>query len=119
MIAQAILTEWNRCRGWLAPALVEDREDEVINDLLSHRAQLWAGEHSALVTQLVKADEPYVLVWLGGGRLSELLAIRPVVESWARIQGAKAARINGRTGWAKALAKVGFVPDGDELRKAL
>ena len=111
--------EWARCREWLTPALVDDTEGDVLWELMSGRAQLWRGERSAFVTQLVGGPEPYVLVWLGGGALRELLALAPGIEAWARVQGARAARINGRTGWARALRRLGFERDGDELRKAL
>jgi hypothetical protein len=67
----------------------------------------------------VQAAEPYILVWLGGGELGELLAMRPGVEAWARAQGAQAARINGRRGWARALRGGGFEACDAELRKAL
>lgn len=72
-----------------------------------------------MLTQLVAAPEPYVLVWLGGGDLDELMALRPGVEAWARAQGAQAARINGRRGWTRALRSAGFAPSDGELRKAL
>lgn len=120
-----ILKEWNACRDWLVPALVEDEEGDVINELLTNRAQLWRGRRSALVTKLTltttehRPQEPCVVVWLGGGDIDELLEMRPGVEAWARWQGAKAARINGRPGWTRQLKAWGFEPDGDELRKEL
>ena len=72
-----------------------------------------------MLTQLVRAPEPHIHVWLGGGDLADLLALRPGVEAWARAHGAVAARINGRRGWTRALRRLGFAPCGDELRKAL
>jgi hypothetical protein len=119
MTPQHILSEWNACRDWLLPALVEDTEDEVLNDLLLNRAQLWRGERSAMVTQLVAADPPNVTVWKGGGDLGDLLALQPGVEAWARQQGAREARINGRPGWARALRSRGFHGYDGELRKVL
>ena len=114
------LTEWEACRKWLVPALVEDTEADVLNELFLNRAQLWRGDNAAFVTQLLTMpDEPAIVVWLGGGDMRGLLAMQPGIEAWARMQGAKAAWINGRTGWARALRKAGFKPVGDELRKAL
>lgn len=110
---------WDRCRGWLTAALEDASEAEVLGELAAGRAQLWCGERAALVTQLIHGPEPFVHVWLGGGELSELRRLAPGVEAWARAQGARAARINGRRGWARALRAQGFVPEGDELRKAL
>lgn len=115
----AMAEEWARCRDWLLPALREDTEADILWQLMSGRAQIWRGRRSAMLTQLVNGPEPFILVWLGGGDLAELLELRPGVEAWARTQGARAARIKGRRGWARALARFGFEPDGDELRKAL
>lgn len=119
MSEAALLAEWRRCRDWLVPALEDATEAEAIAELCCGRAQLWRGERSAMLTQLVGGPEPFILIWLGGGDLRELLSLRPGAEAWARAQGARAARIHGRRGWARALRAAGFEPDGDELRKAL
>jgi hypothetical protein len=113
------LAEWRRCRAWLVPALEDATEAEVLAELAAGRVQLWRGERSAMLTQLVAGPEPYVLVWLGGGELPELMAMAPGVEAWARAQGAWAARINGRRGWARALRRTGFSLCDGELRKVL
>jgi hypothetical protein len=118
-VSPALRAAWGRCRGWLVPALEDATEAEVMAELAAGRAQLWCGERAAMVTQLVRADEPFVHVWLGGGELAELMALRPGLEAWARAQGAQAARINGRRGWRRALRGQGFDPCGGELRKAL
>lgn len=111
--------QWARCRAWLRPALREDTEEHVLQELWANRAQLWPGERSAMVTQLLKGEERMIHVWLAGGCLAELLEMRPGVEAWARAQGAQAAWINGRKGWARVLARRGFEPRGTELRKPL
>lgn len=111
--------QWARCRTWLLPALTYNTEAEVQADLLAGRAQLWAGREAAFVTQLAVDEEPYVLVWLAGGALRELLAMQAGVEAWARGHGAVHAWIQGRKGWARALRKSGFEPHGDGLRKVL
>jgi hypothetical protein len=110
---------WAACRVWLTPALEDATEAEVLAELAAGRAQLWAGERGAMVTQLVTGPEPFLHVWLGGGQLTELLRLRPGIEAWARAQGARAVRIHGRRGWRRALKAVGFAPLGDELRKVL
>ncbi len=111
--------QWVRCRRWLLPALREDTEAEVLADLMAGRAQLWSGERAAFVTQLAVDDAPYVLVWLAGGDIRDLLAMQPGIEAWARGHGATYAWIQGRKGWARALRKSGFEPHGDGLRKVL
>jgi hypothetical protein len=51
--------------------------------------------------------------------MPEIIAMGHVVGSWARQQGAREVRVNGRKGWARALRGLGFQPDGKDLRKAL
>lgn len=115
-----VISEFDKARDWLLPALQgDDTEDDLLNDLFLRRAQLWRGDNAAMVTRLVSAEEPYIMVWLGGGELDGLLDLQPGVEAWARAQGAKAARINGRKGWMRALKDRGFVPSDGELKKAL
>ena len=92
---------WTRCRSWLAPAIEDATEGEVLAELDAGRAQLWIGERAAMLTQLVSAEEPYLHVWLGGGELEDLLGMAAGVEAWARAQGARAVRINGRRGWTR------------------
>lgn len=119
MNAEHVLAEWNACRDWLLPALEDATEDEVINELVLNRAQLWRGETGAMVTQLVAADLPNITAWLAGGDMRGVLALQPGIEAWGRMQGAREARVNGRPGWARALHKTGFEAHDGELRKVL
>lgn len=119
MSPQHVLAEWNACRAWLLPAMRGDLEDEVLNDLLLNRAQLWRGDRGAMITRLERLPEPHVSLWKAGGDLADVLSLGAGIAAWARAQGAVAARVVGRTGWARVLAKYGFEPDGEHLRKAL
>ncbi len=94
-------------------------EAEVLAEIWANRAQLWPGERSAMVTQLLSLPEPTMHVWLAGGSLRDLLALRAGVEAWGRNHGAQFVTINGRPGWARVLSPFGFVRDGEELRKVL
>lgn len=90
----------------LRPALSEGQEwAEVIERIQQDKAQLWLGERSAMVTEIV-GDA--IHVWLGGGDLSELLEMRPLVESAGREWGCRRATISGRLGWDRALKPFGF-----------
>jgi hypothetical protein len=112
--------QWARCRAWLIPAMSDTCEAEVLAELEAGRAQLWAGERSAMVSRLIRGpDELYALVWLGGGDLRELLENAPGAIAWARAQGCQAARINGRLGWARVLKAAGWQRHGGDLRKVL
>lgn len=119
MSAAHTFAEFNKAREWLLPAMLDDTEDEVLNDLLLNRAQLWRGDEGAMITRLELSPEPHVSLWKAGGRLGDVLSLGAGVAAWARAQGAVSARVSGRNGWARALRAYGFEPDGDHLRKAL
>ncbi|CAN5519994.1 hypothetical protein BH10PSE5_BH10PSE5_34260 [soil metagenome] len=113
---------WARYRAWLTPALLPEcaTEAELLDDILSGRAQLWAGEAAAMVTQRVCEDGVHRLhVWLGGGDLRELLAMRPGIEAWARGQGCKHITIDGRAGWSRVLRRLGYPVVGHQLQRTL
>ena len=113
---------WARYRAWLLPALRDDcaGEAELLADILSGRAQLWAGEAAAMVTQRICEDGVHKLhVWLGGGDLRELLAMRPGIEAWARGQGCRHITIDGRTGWSRVLRRQGYATVGHQLERTL
>lgn len=122
-MSEAIRAQFERCREWLFPALeigAENTPEELLGELVSGRAQLWPGEASALVTQLIAgAKGRSIHAWLGGGKLSELIQLRPGVETWGRSMGAEWATIDGRKGWAKVFRRLGYAWDGEVLRKAL
>ena len=105
---------------WLRPALEEVTEAELLADIQAGKAQLWPGETAAMVTQCVADGEGRSLhVWLAGGDLPGVLALKPGVEAWARAQGCEFVSIEGRPGWARLLRDDGYRRVGRELRKAL
>lgn len=115
----AVAAEWARCRAWLTPALSDATEAVVLAELAAGRAQLWPGARSAGVTQLLLAEEPFLHIWIAGGDMRELVAMVPGLAAWARAQGARSLRVNGRKGWSRVLQGAGFEMDGDELRRGL
>lgn len=111
-------SSWDRCRDWLLPIMVDTTEEEVLGLLAANQAQLWQGDASAMVLQLLRPP-PTLHIWLAGGEMSDLLAMRGGMEAWGRSQGCEFVTINGRRGWARVLAPFGYEPDGEELRKSL
>jgi len=96
------------------------REDELVAELTAGQAQLWAGARCALVTQCVRDPSGLSLhVWLAGGDLDEILALRPGLEAWGRAMGCTRLTLNGRKGWARVLRPHGFRPAGDDLERRL
>ena len=113
------MIEWERARQWIIPALTEeDTETDVVVRLLEGSAQLWLGEASAMVTEVIR-DPRTLHLWLAGGDLQDLMSLNHGVSAWARTMGCKSVTIDGRQGWFRALKKLGFRRDGDLLRKAL
>lgn len=114
------MTSWATWRAWLLPALRDADEAELIADLISSAAQLWPGQRSAVVTQVFEeTDGPSLHVWLAGGELDDILALKPGIEAWARARGCRWVTIEGRRGWERLLKADGFERVGDELRKRL
>ncbi len=104
------------------PALRTEDGDEaaLLAEIQSGRAQLWAGEGGAVVTQCVTAQDGRTLhIWLAGGELAAVLALRPGIEAWARGLGCEAITIEGRAGWARVLRTHGYRSHGAVLRRSL
>lgn len=113
---------WTRCRGWLLPALAPEdgTEQDLVAEIAAGRVQLWAGEASALVTEVVaEADGPCLHIWLGGGDLRDLLKLRAGLEALARGQGCRSVTIDGRRGWSRVLRSCGYARVGGELKRTL
>ncbi len=119
----AIRSQFARCRPWIEAALQFDGEDTaeaVLDDLLSGHAQLWPGDHCAIVTQCIRGPEGGTIhAWLAGGILSELLALRTGIEAWGRSMGCCFATIQGRKGWDRLYRPLGYEPVDGVLRKRL
>lgn len=107
-------------REGLEKALKRGGEGDTLQDLelalAAGSALLWIGERSGLVTTRHGYD---LHVWLGCGDLRELKSIAPGVFAHARAIGCTDITIEGRRGWDRVLRDLGFVRDGDELRKRL
>ncbi len=105
---------------WLRPALTDATEAELITALLNGQAMIWPGDAAAMVTSLEEGPEGRFLhVWLAGGDLDGVMALKPGVEAWGRAMGCKFVNINGRPGWARLLRGDGFALIDGELRKPL
>lgn len=118
------MTQLERCRAWLEPALAKGRErfpwSELEARLSENTAQLWPGAAAAIVTELsVTVDGRCCHIWLAGGDIQEIAAMQPGVSAWARAQGATHATMCGRKGWARFLKRYGWRPAGAELRLEL
>lgn len=105
---------------WLRPALGDTSEAELLEEIVAGRAQLWPGETAVMVTQcVIEADGRALHVWLAGGELAGVMALKPGVEAWGRAQGCNYVTIDGRPGWARLLRRLGYVPHEAGLKRML
>lgn len=86
-------------------------EDEVLNELILGRAQLWEGDRAAVVTRCFEPDQFHI--WLAGGVLRDVLALLPGGIGWARPMGLKRISTRARPGWKRVLRRYGFEDIGD------
>lgn len=117
-------SEFDRCAPWIEAALERSGGTHNLDDVralvATGEAQLWPGEASGLVTEVVTYPRKKVCnFWLAGGDLGELLRMVPVVERWAVEVGCKGMTVSGRSGWKKVLATHGYAPFVQALGKEL
>lgn len=102
--------------GWdQAAALIQQALDyqdthsliDVYNSLQSGSAQLWCGDHSVIVTELVDYPRKRACrIWLAAGNRAELInKMLPDIETWAAAERCKSIEIVGRRGWARILTE--------------
>lgn len=99
--------------------MVDTTEEEVLSLLAANHAQLWPGDGAAMVVQLLTGPPKGCHIWLAGGDLRALLAMRAGLEAWARAQGCENISLTGRRGWLRVLEPYGYRPVGDDLVKEL
>lgn len=79
--------------------------DDVLTKIARQEMQLWECPNSVAVTQISRLPQKTVAnIALAAGDLNELLDLVPLIEDWAKTQGADVVTVVGRKGWAKALS---------------
>lgn len=84
-------------------------------------AQLWLGQKSAAVTEIVQFPQCKTLhLWLCGGDLREITEeMLPRAEAFARAEGCNRLTTAGRIGWDRVMNKHGFTPVASVCAKDL
>ena len=84
-------------------------------------AQLWQGQKSAAVTEIIQFPRVKVLhLWLCGGDLREITEdMLPQAEAFARVEGCTRLTTAGRIGWDRVMGKHGFTPIASVCAKDL
>lgn len=118
MTVRSVAEAWGRCVAWLEPAIEDGTEDEVLNELILGRAQLWEGDSGAVVTRCFPPDHFHI--WLAGGDLGGVMALLAGGIAWARPMGLKRLTVNARKGWTRVLRDHGFtMSDGGYLERVI
>lgn len=82
--------------------------------LAEGQMQLWDAPHSFCLTELRVSPNgrKTVHLFLAGGTLEELEPLYPIIEGWAKSQGAVKMTMLGRTGWERTffVTQEGFRP---------
>ena len=95
-------------------------EADIFDALINARMQLWWGDETILVTELVKHPQKTICnAFLAAGKMDEIAKALPRIELWAKAQGADMAVVRGRKGWKRALAAKGYSETHTVLRKQL
>lgn len=83
--------------------------DDVLDKIKTGHAQMWAGKASFHITEIVVHPGHKTLhVWLSAGDMKELIGMAPALMAWGKKMGCIDATIEGRLGWERSLAHLGF-----------
>lgn len=107
------MTELERVRPWIEGALRYSGGthtfEDVVQGIVDRRMQLWPGERSAAVTEILSFPRKKVLnTFLAGGDMDELMLMMRDAQKWARAQGCDTMTMSGRKGWLRVLNKHGW-----------
>lgn len=99
---------WAIAAPMLEKALAYQKEhsiEDVADAIDRGDAQLWCGDKSVLVTEMLKYPRRKVCrIWLASGEKDELVyRMLPDVETWAASRGCAAVEVVGRKGWLRLL----------------
>lgn len=79
-------------------------ERDLLKGLESEAMQLWPGEKSGIVTEIIQYPQAKVChFWLVGGEIKEILAMEPSIVDWAKSIGCSKVTAAGRRGWTRKL----------------
>ena len=83
--------------------------DDITGMVLRGRLRFWPMLNSVMLTEILEYPrEKHYHMFLGGGDLTEILAMHPEVEQAARDAGCCKLTIAGRRWWVKPLANHGW-----------
>jgi hypothetical protein len=99
-------TEFDRVAPILERALRYDPEwtlEAIAGQLEAGMMQLWPGERSAVVTEvLVRPKARVLFFFLAAGEMDEIKRLYHLILAWGRERGCTRASFAGRYGWARS-----------------
>ena len=117
--------EWSRARPLIERALKyaggTHTSEDILDAILAKTMQLWMGERSAIVTEIVEYPQlTSCRIFLAAGQKAELRdVLRLRVERFALEQGATRMEIIGRRGWTRVLESAGYKPASQVITKEI
>lgn len=108
-MTESLSAAWARSQPFLEAAAKhwgEGSTDEALRRVAAGEAHLWTMPNGAAVSEINRSFH----TWLAGGERSELLALHPHAEAWARQNGCDRMTILGRKGWERVMAPLGYRP---------
>lgn len=102
----SLFDDWKRAKPLIESGLHMMQGAYTIDDVTillgAGHFKLWSLENSALLTEFVTYPQFKVLnLWSAGGKLDELLALRPRLIECAKQNGCKGGTALGRMGWER------------------
>ncbi len=100
------MERWYRAQPMLVGAIKllggTHTEEDVVAMLLAGRAGLWLGQECAAITEITQWPQfKEVNVFIAGGKMEGLQALKLPLENHARHHGCKRVVIRGRKGWER------------------
>jgi hypothetical protein len=100
--------EFARCRPWLEAALEYADGTHTIEDVAEGVERgafhFWPGKACAAVTQVLEYPRArFLLIFLAGGNMQELVDMIPSWKSWGAYLGCSKLTLAGRPGWQRVL----------------
>lgn len=105
-----LVEAWSLALSYLEPSIEMSGTHwpaDVLDTLASGATQLWLGERSALVTEIIVYPRlKACLVWLAGGDLTEVVEIQRDIAEGAQQRGCSRLEVKGRLGWLRTEAGI-------------
>ena len=124
-LSWALNDELDRCKEWIEAALLYSSNShtflQVKQMVLDGEATLWSTENGVIITCISNLPNLRMMqLWLMGGSYQEVLEqVYDKIEAHARDQQCQQMFINGRKGWERRLAPLGYKPTSVILNKEL